>query len=127
MTTVPGVSSESLRIDYLKLLVTQLQNQNPLEPVSNTEFTAQLAQMSQLEQLENLNTSFAGVLKVQQEALAAQQWGQAASLLGRQVTYKASEGAASGTVTKVSQTDHGVVLLVGDTSVSIDDVQSVQS
>jgi flagellar basal-body rod modification protein FlgD len=114
-------------MDYLKLLVTQLQNQNPLEPIENTEFTAQLSQMSQLEQLENLNTSFASVLRVQQEALAAQQWGQAASLLGRQVTYTASEGAATGTVTQVSQTDDGLVLVVGGKPVAIGDIQSVQS
>jgi flagellar basal-body rod modification protein FlgD len=37
--------------DFLTLLVTQLENQDPLEPVNNTEFVAQLAQFSSLEQL----------------------------------------------------------------------------
>jgi flagellar basal-body rod modification protein FlgD len=41
--------------DFLTLLVAQLQNQDPLNPVDSTEFTAQLAQFSSLEQLYNVN------------------------------------------------------------------------
>ena len=40
--------------DFLQLLVTQLQHQNPLEPMSDTEYIAQLAQFSSLEQMENI-------------------------------------------------------------------------
>lgn len=43
---------------FLQLLVAQMQNQDPLEPVSNTDMVAQLAQFSSLEQMTNLNTSF---------------------------------------------------------------------
>lgn len=43
--------------DFLQLLVTQLQNQDPLNPSDPTEFTAQLAQYSSLEQLYNINDS----------------------------------------------------------------------
>jgi Flagellar hook capping protein len=40
--------------DFLKLLVTQLQNQDPLKPVDNQEFIAQTAQFSQLDQMSQL-------------------------------------------------------------------------
>jgi flagellar basal-body rod modification protein FlgD len=47
--------------DFLQLLVTQLQNQDPLNPADSTEFTAQLATFSSLEQLQNINSTLADV------------------------------------------------------------------
>jgi flagellar basal-body rod modification protein FlgD len=50
------VYSDNLDKDaFLNLLVTQLKNQNPLEPMDNTEFIAQMAQFSSLEQAQNTN------------------------------------------------------------------------
>ncbi len=54
-TTNISESSVVGKEDFLKLLVTQLQNQDPLNPSESTEFTAQLAQFSSLEQLTNVN------------------------------------------------------------------------
>ncbi len=54
--------------DFLKLLVTQLQYQDPLNPTDSTEFTAQLAQFSSLEQLGNINDNL-GDLQLSQTAL----------------------------------------------------------
>lgn len=48
--------------DFLQLLVTQLENQDPLEPMDNTEFVSQLAQFSSLEGITNLNTTMEGVV-----------------------------------------------------------------
>jgi len=46
---------------FLKLLVTQLENQDPLKPTDNTEFVAQLAQFSSLEGIQNLNSTMDGM------------------------------------------------------------------
>ena len=42
---------------FMKLLIAQMQNQDPMSPMDGTQFAAQLAQFSSLEQLQNLNTS----------------------------------------------------------------------
>lgn len=47
--------------DFLTLLVTQLRHQDPLNPMSSTDFTAQLAQFSSLEQLFSVNDSLSGI------------------------------------------------------------------
>jgi flagellar basal-body rod modification protein FlgD len=49
--------SELGKEDFLLLLVTQMQYQDPLDPADNTEYVAQLAQFSELEQMTNLNTT----------------------------------------------------------------------
>jgi len=53
--------------DFLKLLVAQLENQDPMNPSDPTEFTAQLAQFSQLEQLTNANESLEGLATMSSE------------------------------------------------------------
>jgi len=67
-------------MDYMKLLVTQLQNQNPLEPMDSNDMASQLAQFSQLQQLESMNSSFADVLAITNRSYAN-------SLLGKNVTF----------------------------------------
>ncbi|WP_447973785.1 flagellar hook assembly protein FlgD [Nitrospira sp. Kam-Ns4a] len=66
---------------FLKLLVTQLQYQNPLQPVNNETFIGQLAQFSQLEQMTQLVTLMEQSRATQQ----TQEWASLVALLGRQV------------------------------------------
>ncbi|MDH0749133.1 flagellar hook assembly protein FlgD [Pseudomonas sp. GD03842] len=66
---------------FLQLLVTQMQNQNPLDPQDNSQFVAQLAQFSSLESIQNLNTSVDAIGGMYQSSQALQ----ASSLVGRSV------------------------------------------
>jgi flagellar basal-body rod modification protein FlgD len=66
---------------FLQLLVTQMQNQNPLDPQDNSEFVAQLAQFSSLETMQNLSTSVDAIGGMYQSSQALQ----ASSLVGRSV------------------------------------------
>jgi len=54
--------------DFLKLLMTQLQNQDPSNPMEDTEFIAQMAQFSSLEQMTNLNNTFQKFITQQQQS-----------------------------------------------------------
>lgn len=81
--------------DFLELMLVQLTNQDPLEPVSDTEFIAQMANFSSLEQMSQLNDSF-GDFSRQQLDLAAQNY------LGRGVTIDKGFGVSiDGLVTAV--------------------------
>ncbi len=82
---------------FLKLLVTQLENQDPLNPTENTEFVAQLAQFSSLEGIQNLNTSL-GDMKGGIDAL--QQFG-SASVIGRNAKAEGSAFIYDGTPKKL--------------------------
>ncbi|WLG66814.1 flagellar hook assembly protein FlgD [Pseudomonas brassicacearum] len=66
---------------FLQLLVTQLKNQNPLEPQDNGEFVAQLAQFSSLEGITTLNETVSGIAGNYNSSQALQ----ASSLVGRSV------------------------------------------
>jgi len=51
--------------DFLQLLITQLQHQNPLEPLDNQDFMAQLAQFNALEELKSLNKQMSTLVELQ--------------------------------------------------------------
>jgi len=70
--------------DFLNLLVTQLQHQDPLNPAESTEFTAQLAQFSSLEQLNNINDNLKNMELFQTSMTNSQ----AVSYIGKEIAAK---------------------------------------
>ncbi len=80
-TSPPHSRSKLGRDDFLKIFLTQLQYQDPLNPMKGTEFTAQLAQFSSLEQLFNVNDNLSKIKSVQDEDSQFQALG----LIGKQI------------------------------------------
>jgi flagellar basal-body rod modification protein FlgD len=86
LTAATGSSADSEQ-RFLKLLVTQLNNQDPLNPLDNAQLTSQLAQMSTVSGIEKLNSAFQSLLAQS----GSSQVLQSASLIGRTVLVPGSE------------------------------------
>ena len=82
--------------DFLKLLTVQLRYQDPLNPMENTEFIAQMAQFSSLEQLQNMNQSMAQSQGSEAELHAAFKNNLVTSLVGKSVEVPTQEVAYDG-------------------------------
>lgn len=104
----PTKTKELGKDQFLELLVAQMNNQNPLDPQSNTEYVAQLAQFSSLESLKNLNDSMTNLVASTQSSQALQ----ASSLVGRKVMVPTSKAVVdpaeglTGTVSLTSSTSN---------------------
>jgi flagellar basal-body rod modification protein FlgD len=92
-----GATKESPKETFMKLLVAQLEHQNPLEPMDNTQFTQQLAQFTSLEQLQTMNSNLTALMSAQTTMNGLQ----AATLIGKEVqaqgatTHVQKSGAAA--------------------------------
>lgn len=85
--TSKTASSADTEQRFLKLLVTQLNNQDPLNPLDNAQLTSQLAQMSTVSGIEKLNSAFQSMLAQS----GSSQVLQSASMIGRTVLVPGSE------------------------------------
>jgi flagellar basal-body rod modification protein FlgD len=92
--------------DFLSLLITQLQNQDPTSPMEDREFIAQMAQFSTLEQMTNMSNGFAQVTNLINSS-------QALGLIGKQVEVLQGSSAITGKVTEVSTGDFPQVRVDG--------------
>ena len=87
--------------DFLKLLVGQLKNQNPLDPQSSEDFIQQMSMFSTLEQVTNLAATSERIIGALGET-------QALALIGRTVTYTKADGtSAQGVVDHVTFAEDG--------------------
>ena len=81
--------------DFLKLLMAQLQNQDPLKPIDNQQFLAQLAQFTSLEINRQVSDKTDSLLTIQSAT-------QSLGLIGRSVAVNTDAGSQVGTVTAIS-------------------------
>ena len=105
---------------FLKLLVTQISNQDPTEPMDNRDLVLQLSQFSTLESTQQLNSNMEAYIEMASLATAT-------SLIGKDVVYLDSESGEDfiGTVSSVKKSTDGYVLNIGSDEIPFDNIRYV--
>lgn len=115
-----GGTSGLGRDEFLRLLTTQMRYQNPLDPLKDADFIAQLAQFSSLEGIQNLNSSFADMVLMQGLT-------QGAGLIGRTVVFDREGNTVRGTVDSLQVSGGKVHLVVGGETVVLQQVRGIEA
>jgi|SRR3989304_266651 flagellar basal-body rod modification protein FlgD len=122
-SSTSSLSSEISMENFLTLFVTQLQNQNPLDPTDNTEFMSQLAQFSTLEQEQQQTEYLSDISSIGSASLQLDQISLASTFIGKTIKYSDSSDSSktlSGVVEGVKLEEDGTVsFLIDGESVSI--------
>ena len=92
--------------DFLKLLITQLSHQDPLSPMENTEFIAQMAQFSSLEQITNMSAGFNRLSSMLTNS-------EAVNLVGKTVDIATENGLITGTAEAATRGENPQVFVNG--------------
>ena len=96
VSSVSSTAASSLGLqDFVRVLTTQLTYQDPLKPMDNQEFMAQVAQFTALEQSQQINERL-------QQLIGNQAALQSVGLIGRSIEFSTSTGRSSGVVTALS-------------------------
>lgn len=114
------VKKELGKDDFLNLLIAQLKNQDPLNPMKDQEFIAQLATFSSLEQVSNMNKNLEEFLKQQQYQNSVA----AASMIGKEIT---SVDGENGIVSGINMEDGGVYLSVNGKNIAFNDIKEIKN
>ena len=104
--------------EFLRLLVTEMRYQTPLDPADQKEFIAQMAQFASLEQMQNLNSNLTTLAEMQLIA-------QASALIGRVVEATTKEGVIKGTVSQVELLAGVPFLVVSGKKVHLSEITKV--
>jgi len=112
---------------FMTLLVQQIRSQDPLSPVDNQAFVAQLAQFSSLEQMQKVNDNLLGLAVLQQSNALMSQLTQSSALIGKDVRYvdPTTNQTATGQVSTVKIQDGLAVLNIGGKDVPLGNVTEV--
>jgi len=104
-TTSTGNSSLG-KDEFLKILMTQLQNQDPLNPMEDKEFIAQMAQFSSLEQTTNMASMLEKFINLQSGDTILQY----SEMIGKQIEWDNSEEEGKGIVKSIKRNEAGIIL-----------------
>ena len=114
-----SITSQMGQQQFLQLLIAQLKNQDPMDPVSQEDSIAQLAQFSTLEGIEQLNANFSSFMKLQQVS-------QGSNLVGKNVEWLDKDGVRQqGVVDKISVKDSELQLEIDGKQVPIENVTAI--
>jgi len=113
-TSASGTMSQA---DFLKLLTSQLKNQDPLDPQSSTDFVSQLSTFSNMQAMTNMNTNISSML-------SQQSYTNAVSMIGKQVTTSDNK---SGVVSQVGMDQGTPYLYVGNNQYQLSDIISISN
>jgi len=109
-SSTSSLSSEISMENFLTLFVTQLQNQNPLDPTDNTEFMSQLAQFSTLEQEQQQTEYLSKANSINSASLQLDQIALASTFIGKTIKYSSgSSDSSDSSSDSSSETLSGVV------------------
>ncbi|ETT53668.1 flagellar hook capping FlgD N-terminal domain-containing protein [Paenibacillus sp. FSL P4-0338] len=105
---------------FLKILITQLQNQDPMQPMEDKEFIAQMAQFSSVEQLMNISTQLTAL---------NQSLGSVSGLIGKDITWTDAETKLpkSGNVESIVVSSGVQYAVVGKERIALTDITQIQN
>lgn len=113
--------SDLTMTDFIKMMVAELENQDPMDPMSNTEMLSQINQMRSISSSEKLSASIEALTLGQSLATAS-------TMIGKTVTGVDTLGnKVTGTVDKVTIEDGTAKLYVGSSIIKIDSVTSINN
>jgi flagellar basal-body rod modification protein FlgD len=105
--------------DFLRILTTQLANQDPSSPLQDKDFIAQMATFSSLEQLTNLNSTFSKFTSLQM--------GQHASVIGKEISWVSNDSVKmNGIVKGISIQEGSYFYNVGNEKVPVEMVNEIK-
>ena len=117
----PAGGEENL---FLKILTTQLKNQNPLEPLQNGDFVNQISTMASTQETATMNQQLSSLIQLQQIVAGQNAFTQSASLVGKNVKYVDPETAKqlTGVVSEVKLDDGALFLAINGKDVPMNSV-----
>jgi flagellar basal-body rod modification protein FlgD len=112
---------------FLQLLIAELRNQTPLEPVDNASFMQQIAAFSSMQEQKELNSNMLQLLDFQGVLARLQGLSEGSNLLGKVVTYEMDGKAVKGPVTSVFVNENGEVRVrVGDDEIGMRQIIGIE-